>query len=169
MRTAAVVLLLFVTKLMLAQQNIVATDHFAIIGKVKKELLVTLTDLRSYRQTELKNVNTSCSPKKEEKTELAKGVLIKDILDSVAFAYNSPKELNEFYFVFVASDGYRLVYSFNEIYNTETGKNLFIAVSMDGKDISEMGNRILVLTLSDIKSGKRNMKGLKEIIVCKAE
>ncbi len=169
MRTIVIVALLLASKLIVAQQNLIATDKFNITGKVKKEMQITLDNLKHYRTTNLNNVNTSCSPKKEEKTEVVKGVLIKDILDSVAFAYNSPKELNEFYFVFVASDGYRLVYSFNEIYNTETGKNLFIALNMDGKDITEMDNRILVLTLSDIKSGKRNMKGLSEIIVRKAE
>lgn len=96
-------------------------------------------------------------------------VLLKNILDSVAFQYEKSRMLNYYYFLFVASYGYKIVFSFNEIYNTETGNNLYIVTEMDGKKIQEMDNRILLLTTKDIKGGPRNMKSLSKIVVCSAE
>ena len=113
--------------------------------------------------------STSCSPKQKEEAKQVKAVLVKDLLDSVEFAYESRKELNQFYFKFEAADGYTIVYSFNEIYNTETGNHLYVVTEMNDKPISELENRILLLTTSDIKSGSRNIKWLKRIVVCRAE
>ena len=98
-----------------------------------------------------------------------KGVLVKTLLDTVEFDYENRKMLNEFYFKFEAVDGYTVVYSFNEIYNPETGNHLYIVTEMNGKEMDEIENRILLLTMNDIKSGNRNIKELKRIVVCRAE
>lgn len=146
-----------------------STTQFTITGKVKSEKTISLSDLQQRKTTELKNVNVSCSPKKEDRADKVKVVLLKDVLDSVAYDYQSKKELNEFYFVFEASDGYRILFSFNEIYNTEVGSNLFVVTELDGKKAGEMENGILILSTKDIKQGSRNMKWLKKIIVKKSE
>lgn len=169
MKTISTIILLFITRLSLAQKGIEPTDAFKISGKVKNEKTVTLAELKKHKRVTLQNVNTSCSPKQSEQAKEVKAVLLKDIMDSVSFQYENPRMLNEFYFKFVASDGYTIVYSFNEIYNTETGNNMYIVTEKDGKDIEHMDNRILLLTTSDIKTGKRNIKGLANIVVCKAE
>ncbi len=152
-----------------AQHPLSPTDAFIITGKVKTEKTITLQHLKQYKVAELRNINTSCSPKKEERIKKVKAVLLKHILDSVIFQYEKPRMLNQFYFMFVASDGYKLLYSYNEIFNTETGNNLYIVIQMDGKPIEEMENRILLLTTKDIRSGSRNMKGLTEIVVGKVD
>lgn len=152
-----------------AQKAPETTRSFRITGKVKQEKVITLNELLQFKSHELKNVNTSCSPKKEERIKGAKGVLLKEVFDSVAFDHEKGIHLNEFYFVFTAADGYKLVYSYNEVFNTETGKNLYVVTELDGKPASELPNALLVLTTSDIKGGRRNMKWLKEIRVCRAE
>ncbi len=117
----------------------------------------------------MNDINTSCSPRKEEKSKSLKVVLLKNILDSIAFQYERPSMLNQYYFLFVASDDYKIVFSFNEIYNTEIGNNLYIVTEMDGKKIQDMDNRILLLTTKDIKGGARNIKSLSKIVVCSVE
>lgn len=152
-----------------AQKTAEATRSFLITGKVKQEKVIAFDNLLQYKSHELKNVNTSCSPKKEERIKFAKGVLLKDVFDSVAFDYEKGTHLNEFYFVFIAADGYKLVYSYNEIFNTETGRSLYVVTELDGKPASDLPNALLILTTTDIKGGRRNMKWLKEIRVCRAE
>jgi hypothetical protein len=152
-----------------AQKAPEPTQQFTITGKVKQELVISYNTLLNYKSHELHNVNTSCSPKKEERIKSAKGVLLKEVLDSAAFDYEKGAHLNEFYFVFVASDGYKLVYSYNEIFNTETGRNLYVVTALDGQPAGQLPNAMLILTTSDIKGGRRNMKWLKEVRVCRAE
>lgn len=145
------------------------TSSFTVKGKVKKEKSITLEDLKKYPNQILNNVNTSCSPKNEERSNNVKVVLLKSVLDSVEYDYQKSRNLNQFYFLFVAADGYKIVFSFNEIYNTEIGNNLFIVTENDGNMVGDMNNRILLLSTKDLKGGSRNMKWLSKIIVCKAE
>ena len=98
-----------------------------------------------------------------------KGVLLKNILDSVRFDYEKSNFLNRYYFLFVAADGYKTVFSFNEVYNTEVGNSLYIVTEIGGKNVQDVSNRVLMLSTKDIKSGGRNMKWLTRIVVCSAE
>ena len=164
-----VVLLLIAASAILHAQNTQSTDAFKITGKVKNEKVITLADLQRYKTIELHDVNVTCSPKKEDMVKSVKAVLLRDILDSVAFEYEKSYMLNEYYFLFVGSDGYKIVFSFNEVYNTEVGNNLFVVTERDGKSISEMENRIMILSAKDIKAGPRNIKWLSEIVVCRAQ
>ena len=71
------------------------------------------------------------------------------------------------YFVFTASDGYRVVFSWNEIYNSESGKSFYIITEMKGKSLLEMDQRIAFLSSKDLKSGRRYIKCLESIEVKK--
>lgn len=145
------------------------THSLKITGKVKVEKVFSLKQLQKWPILELGEVNTSCSSKSKEMTPGVKGVLLKSVLDSVAFQYAKAKDLGSFYFKFVSADGYTLVFSFGEIYNTETGNHLYLVTQMNGKQMKDMENGILLLSPTDIRTGSRNMKWLKEIVVCQAE
>jgi len=161
-------MLVFSCQVSFAGPPLTPTQEFVIEGKVKSKKVVGLDELKSMKSVLLENINTSCTPKAEETSKQVKAVRILSILDSVVF--DAPKgALNAFYFKFVASDGYTLVYSYNEIFNTETGRNMYLVIEREGVDISAMENRILMLTTSDIKTGRRNMKCLARIVVCQAE
>src|SRR5678816_2746310 len=138
----------------LCAQSLVPTEEFSIEGKVKANKTVSIAELKSMKTVELENINTSCSPKASETSKHVKAVPILSVFDSVTF--DAPRgALNAFYFKFVASDGYVLVYSFNEIFNTETGRNMYLVTEREGVDISAMETRILLLTTNDIRGGKR--------------
>jgi hypothetical protein len=168
MKSIFFLILIFSCQVSFAGLPLVPTREFVIEGKVKAKKVVGIDDLKSMKSVELENINTSCSPKAEETSKHVKAVRLLSILDSIVF--DAPKgALNAFYFKFVASDGYTLVYSYNEIFNTETGRNMYLVTEREGIDISAMENRILLLTTSDIRTGRRNMKCLARIVVCQAE
>ena len=143
-----------------------STKEFKITGKVKTEKTITLSELKKYKNVELQDINVSCTPRKEDKAKMVKGVLVKNILDSVAFDYEYSRLLGQYYFLFAASDGYKIVFSFNEVYNTEIGNNLYIVTEIDGKEATETTNKILLLSTKDIKGGSRNVRWLSKIVVC---
>lgn len=166
--------ILFTLLAVLLADNIVAqkqlvTNQLTITGKVKNEKSYSLDEIAKFPSSYLNDVNTSCSPRKTEKAKSVKVVLMKNILDSVKFSYESSKSLGQFYFLFVSSDNYKTVFSFNEIYNTPTGNQLYLVTELDGVKMEDMENRILMLSTGDIKGGSRNMKGLSRIEVRSAE
>ncbi|MBK8403568.1 MAG: hypothetical protein IPL25_05620 [Saprospiraceae bacterium] len=171
MQKLNILILLFLFSLKTNAQNeeIKSTNSFLITGKVKEEKTITLDDLKNYPIIDLKDINTSCSPKREEKSKDVKAVLLKSILKDVVFDYKKSHMLNQFYFLFVAVDDYKMVFSFSEIFNTEIGNNLYVVTELEGKGLEDMNNRILLLSTKDIKGGSRNMKWLSKIVVQIAE
>lgn len=149
-----------------AQRMVLPTDSFNIQGKIAKEVVFTMAELDTFSKVMIKDqiiYNQKGEPKDTVKN--LKGILLKDLLISVEYLYDKPRQLNEFYFVFTASDGYRVVFSWNEIYNTEAGNQFYIVTEMGGKTLKEMEERILFISTADLKAGRRYIKGLKSIEV----
>ncbi|HVZ55366.1 MAG TPA: hypothetical protein VG870_01800 [Chitinophagaceae bacterium] len=96
------------------------------------------------------------------------GVPLPVVLSRLQIACDSPKALSRFYFVFVASDGYRVVYSWNELFNSPTGEHTYLVLEKEGHPLTDMPDRILVFTQTDLHTGRRYLKGLSRIEVCQA-
>ncbi len=149
-----------------SQRKVAPSNEIKIEGKIKTELKFSIQDLEKFSTRPIKNfeiVNKHDSVKGIAKG--LKGFPIKNILDKIEIVTEKPKELNEYYFTFIATDGYKVIFSWNELFNTEVGNNVFIITEKDGKKIIEMEERILVVSTSDLKIGRRYIKGLTKIVV----
>ena len=153
-----------------AQRTVTPSEVLKIEGKIKAEKTFSITELDTFPKIAIAD-QTLYNHKGEVKSTVKnmKGVLLKTVLASIQFDYDKPKELNEFYFFFVATDGYKVVFSWNEIYNTEAGNNFYIVTEMDGKKIKDMEQRILFISTADLKSGRRYIKALEKIQVKRVE
>ena len=148
------------------KENIPATENFTIEGKVKKELTVSLADLSSYKSHSIDSiVITNHLGERRSTLKKVKAVLLKDILDMVEIDSETPKVLSEYYFVCIASDNYKVVFSWNEIFNNATGKSVYIITSVDGKPASTLDSRIALVSPKDQMTGRRYVKGLQKIVV----
>jgi hypothetical protein len=156
--------------LLMAGGIITPTDSIKIMGKIKNGKVFSLEDLDTFPKTVIKD-QIIYNHKGEVKDTLIKmkGISLKTILASIQYLNNNPKELNEFYFVFVASDGYKVVFSWNEIYNTEAGNNFFIVTEIEGKQLKYLDQRIAFISTTDLKTGRRYIKGLSKIEVKQIE
>ena len=154
----------------IAQHDVAPTDHFSITGKVKNKLVVTAAQLQAMPQVDLGEVEVkNHRGEKKGSADKMKGVLLKTLLDSAGTLADKPKELSEYYYVFVASDGYKNVYSWNELFNTEIGDKVYIVTSMGDKDLKDMKQRILVISNGDTNTGRRYLRGLDRIEVRRVE
>ncbi len=152
-----------------SQKIILFSEEVSISGKIKKEMKLSLKELIAMESKALPDIVITNHLGEVKSTDKGlKGIALKPILEKLELIAATPKEYNEFYFVFEATDGYRVVYSWNELFNTETGNNIYIISEKDGKKMNEMEDRILLITTSDLKTGRRNIKGLCKILVCRA-
>ncbi|MFM7400230.1 MAG: hypothetical protein ACKO4W_04935, partial [Bacteroidota bacterium] len=85
-----------------AQNRVQPTSSLLIDGNVRKSISYSLTDLESLNAVDIRDV-VLYNHKGEVKDTLTgmKGIPLKTLLEPVAFDYTLPKDLNEFYFVFV--------------------------------------------------------------------
>ncbi|MFL9833618.1 molybdopterin-binding protein [Chryseobacterium terrae] len=148
------------------QEKKSTTTEFRVIGQVKKELTISLHDLEKYPAQNIKDLPiTNHLGEARYTAKNLKGILLKDLLKDLQINEDSPKKLSEFYFVFTAVDQYKVVFSWNEIFNSSTGDHLYVITEKDGTKIKDMDDRILIVTTSDFKTGRRHIKALSKIEV----
>lgn len=164
-----VFLILLATSQLFSQKLIKSTDSFVIQGEVVSAKTVKLTELKNWKSHDIGDVViTNHTGEKRGEAKQLKGVLLRDILQSVEIKSESPKQLSEFYFVCNASDGYKVVFSWNEIFNTKVGDSVYIITSKEGKPAAELPESVLLLSPNDFKTGRRHVKSLQSIEVKRA-
>jgi len=148
------------------KSRIVPTNQVIVTGAVKQEKIITSSDIIHMQAHTIGNVMiTNHTGVEKGLAKNLKGVLLKDILKDIAFAEETPRKLSEFYLTCIASDGYKVVLSWNELFNNETGNNLFIVTEKEGKPIQDMDESILLISPRDFTTGRRYIKGLQKIVV----
>jgi len=170
MKKNILVTILFFAVTVFADHGAIPTNEFVIKGKVKSEIKITLDDLKNYPEKIVGDIIlTNQRGEVKDTIKNLKGVLLKDVLKNAELLADRPKLLNEFYFTCIASDHYKAVFSWNEIFNTDIGNNIFIITEKDGAKGKEIKNRIVILSKNDLIKGRRYIENLAEIIVSRVE
>jgi hypothetical protein len=150
----------------MAQEKTQQTLQFAITGDVEKASVINLDSLKQYKIVEIgdKKVTDHTGAFKHKDDKL-KGILLKDVLSHTKFKTTSPKLLSRFYFVCAGVDGYKVVYSWNELYNTAVGDQVYIIMEKNGIAVDKMPESIQMTSSSDFKTGRRYLHNLDKIVV----
>ena len=149
-----------------AQQKTEPTDSILVSGLVDSAFYIAYSNLANEKTTEICNftVTNHLGEIKKEYRHL-KGVTLLDLLNKIKITTPDPKVLSEYYLIFRGADGYAVVFSWNELFNTETGKTIYIVTEADDKSFVNNPDRILLISTKDFKTGRRHIKNLKSIEV----
>lgn len=170
MKKVLPILFLFITVMLYSQKQIEATNAVTVTGAIEKEMVITMSDIENAASVSLEDlvITNHMGEAKKTLTNI-EGVPLIQLLKDIALQTDSPKYYSTFYFIFEAIDGYKVVYSWNELFNSPIGKQVFIVTKKDGTSLQEMEDRILVISPSDIRTGRRHIKALSKIIVKKID
>jgi len=153
-----------------AQKQAPPSEKFTIEGEVKRLLTFSIADLDSFPVKSLPDIAiTDHNGTVKHTITRLKGVSLKDILARAEINAENPKVLSEFYFEFVATDHYKVVFSWNELFNTQTGNNAYIVMGEDGKDIKDLPGRVSMIVMTDLTTGRRHMSNIEKIMVLRAK
>jgi hypothetical protein len=146
------------------------THDIVITGKIKKEQKLLITDLRKLTMHTIGDVviNNHLGETKGTARGMS-GVLFRDVLQLVELDTDNPKLFSEYYFICKAKDGYKVVYSWNEIFNTSTGDSAFIVLVKDSKSMEGSEDNLLMVSARDVRTGRRYVKNLETIYVGRTE
>lgn len=153
----------------LAQEAPYKTTHqFTITGAVKKESVITMDSLNNYPIKEIGDIKvTDHLGNFKHGDEKLKGVLLRDIL-SHSQLNATPHLYSQFYFTCVGADGYKVVYSWNELFNTPVGDNVYILVEKNGIKADKLPESLQMASMLDIETGRRYLHNLDKIVVSEA-
>lgn len=149
-----------------AQHDVKSTNYFTVEGKVKNKITFKLEDSPAFNSVSFDSIviyNHLVVRKSVLKN--VKGVLLKDIIAKASFDISDPKPLSEYYIICIASDGYKVIFSWNEIFNTIIGKQLVVITEADGVKGSALPQHIAIVSPADIATGRRYVHGLQKVLV----
>ncbi|HVM87980.1 MAG TPA: hypothetical protein VMT76_07305 [Puia sp.] len=164
-KISTVIICFFLPMLAFAQEKFSVSEQLVIEGNVNNRLTFTIKDLSNFPSTAIDSfVIYNHLHERKRALKNVKGALLKDILDKAGISEKNPKLLGEYYFTCVATDGYKVVFSWNEIFNTEVGKGIIVVMEEDGMHAETLPDRIVLLSSKDFSTGRRYIKGLVKII-----
>jgi DMSO/TMAO reductase YedYZ molybdopterin-dependent catalytic subunit len=93
------------------------------------------------------------------------GCLLRDVLDAARLTEPNRHDLRRTIIVATASDGYKAIFSWAELFNTSIGDGVLIVYERDGAPLGNEEGRIALVSLKDIRPGPRHVKWLSTIDV----
>ncbi|MEI6509221.1 MAG: molybdopterin-dependent oxidoreductase [Bacteroidota bacterium] len=139
-----------------------------VIGEVENPLVLTVDSLLKMNVKHIDRYMSVCQTGATDSVNKTfEGVLLKDILEKAKLKQLNHKD-RAFYIVANASDNYKAVFSWGEIFNNITGENVYVVFKENGEMIKEKGEMKLIIT-NDIKSGPRHVYWLTSIEVVKVK
>ncbi len=99
------------------------------------------------------------------KLENFKGVRLTDILDQAKILAPGHNDVKKLAIIATASDGYKAVFSWNELYNSPIGEGVMVFFEKNGQPLSDDEGRIALVSSKDSRTGPRHVKWLQAIEV----
>lgn len=152
--------------MMIGQNELIPTEKIKIHGEVIQNVQVNTSTIQTMEKKEIGDI-TITNHKGEIRQTLKdlEGVQLKTILQQVTLQEENPKYFSEFYFTCTSSDGYSVVFSWNEFFNHQSGEHIYIITSVGGKNAIDHEHSLMLISTDDIQTGRRFLKCLSEIMV----
>lgn len=163
-------LLLLCSFSVFGQKTPPVTQNFTVEGLIKKPFSIGIEQIEQAPHSVLDSVVIR-NHKGEYKSTLKhlEVVPLKTVLGTFEIDLYQPRLYSECYFVFVAADGYKVVFSWNELFNNPSGDAVYLIAKKNGVALKNMAERIALITPDDLMTGRRYIKGLSKIIIRRAE
>lgn len=144
------------------------TEQIAVSGAVENKLKLSVEDLRQFPPQQVGELPLVCQSGADRgKLENFKGVLLRDILEKAKVVSRGHNDVKKIAIIASASDGYKVVFSWSEIFNSPVGEGVLVFFEKNGLPLSDEQGRIAMVSTKDIRTGPRHVKWLQGIEVKK--
>ena len=143
------------------------TEKITVSGAVEHQLVLDVDELRQFpsRVNDLPLARQSGG--NAGKVEKFSGVLLRDIIEKAAVISREHNDTKKMAIIAIASDGYKVVFSWSEIFNSPLGDGVLVYFEKDGAPLADDEGRIAMISTKDIRTGPRHVKWLQAIEVRK--
>ncbi|RYF11518.1 MAG: molybdopterin-binding protein [Flavobacteriales bacterium] len=142
------------------------SKQFTVEGEVKTPMTVNLDMLKNFTVVSLDSIPIY-NHRMQRKSNLrnVKGIALKELLSKLEIIAETPTVLSEYYLVCTATDNYKVVLSWNEVFNSKTSNNFLILTDFDPDPAKAEKGNIALIAPGDEASGRRFVKGLSKIAI----
>jgi DMSO/TMAO reductase YedYZ molybdopterin-dependent catalytic subunit len=150
-----------------AQEKVgLLTTRVEVAGAVQKKLTLAVEDLRAIAVRNGGPVRSATfSGDFPQAYRGYAGVRLSDVLNEADIRADQRHALRRTYVIATASDGYKAVFSWGELYNSPVGRGVLVVFEREGAPLGDGEGRIALISLVDERAGPRHVKWLGRIEV----
>jgi hypothetical protein len=137
---------------------------FRVTGRVRSPIEIDRETLCSMDIEEVEDIPIICgdgTPK--GRIPSCKGVLLEQVLRRAELVREQDNDTKRMFIVARASDGYAVVFSWQEIFNTAVGEGVMILVEKNGRSFNGDRDGFELISVQDHFTGSRYVKDLETI------
>jgi hypothetical protein len=137
-----------------------------IVGRVKQPLVVHAKDLRGMASEELTDLPLYCGTG-DPKGSIShcRGVLLENLIGMAEVIKAEHDDTKKMVVVVSAEDGYKVVFSWQEIFNTPIGGGVMILTEKNGRSLCGADGGLELVSAEDYFTGSRYVRRLRKIEV----
>jgi DMSO/TMAO reductase YedYZ molybdopterin-dependent catalytic subunit len=138
--------------------------QLTLSGAVERPVVLTVEDLKRFPASQIiELVRPARADRPGDKDQKLTGVRLRDVLERAKPKVAGRSELKTMAIVAGASDGYKVVFSWNEVFNTAVGEGVLVYFAKDGAPLGADEGQIALVSVGDLRSGPRHVKWLREV------
>lgn len=144
------------------------SEQLSIEGRVKKKLTLDVASLAKHPKQNAQEIAIQ-TIERVERHQIARyqGVLLTDLLSEAGINDYHRNELKKTAIIAQAVDGYKVVFSWTELFNSDIGRGVVVVYQKNGQALDQSLGKIALISAQDTATGPRFVKWLDKISVVK--
>jgi hypothetical protein len=143
---------------------------FRICGRVKKPLVFSIEKLQAMETVEQDDLLLTCgSGEPKGRINQCRGVLLADIIHRSNVLITDHNDTKKMFIIASSDDGYKTVFSWQEVFNTSVGDGIMVLLEKDGKPLYEGTGPVDLFSAKDYLTGPRYVKELADVEIVMVE
>lgn len=135
-----------------------------ISGRVKNPLRLDMDDLRRMDMVETGRLQMICGEGDVRGAiGTCRGVLLTDIINLAEVIAPEHNDTKKTFLVASSGDGYKTVFAWQELYNTENGEGVVVVLEKNGLPLYENHTSADLISAKDILTGPRYVRDIRSI------
>lgn len=135
-----------------------------LCGRVTTPLELDIKELRAMESIETDELPMICGNGDPKGCiGRCRGVLLSDIINRADVLITGHNDTRKMFIVASSDDGYKVVFSWQEIFNTPTGEGIMVLLEKNGRSLYEEQGAVDLVSARDFLTGPRYVRQLRTI------
>lgn len=141
-----------------------------IIGRVESPLSFTKESLHALDTCALEEMPMHCGSGERKGTfDACRGVLLSDLINQAQVIVTAHNDTKKMFVVAASDDGYKAVFSWQEIFNSPNGDKILVVLERDGQSRAKDRGDFDLISGRDHLAGPRYVRQLRTVEICMVE
>jgi len=141
------------------------SEQVVVSGAVKNALTLKVDDLKAFPAAQIETVSVTRREGDKPLASTVRGVRLTAVLDRAGLAGSDQNQWKHTIVLVTATDGYQVVFSWSELFNTDVGAGALVVFERDGQPLADREGRIALVSARDTRTGPRSVRSVARMDV----